>query len=63
MNRINQNYKKLKNTFHFSAGYPSLNDTVQIIGEKMGDMIEIGLPFSDPLADGPTIQESSTSVA
>jgi tryptophan synthase alpha chain len=39
MNRINQNYKKLKNTFHlFSAGYPSLNDTVQIIEdlEKMG---------------------------
>jgi tryptophan synthase alpha chain len=63
MNRINQNYKKLKNTFHlFSAGYPSLNDTVQIIEdlEKWVDMIEIGLPFSDPLADGPTIQESST---
>ena len=50
-------------SIYFSAGYPNLNDTVQIIQdlEKSGvDMIEIGLPFSDPLADGPTIQESST---
>ncbi|MBT8320036.1 MAG: tryptophan synthase subunit alpha, partial [Eudoraea sp.] len=44
--------------------YPELQDTVPIIREleKNGvDMIEIGLPFSDPLADGPTIQESSTA--
>jgi len=50
-------------SIYFTAGYPSLNDTVQIITEleKNGvDMIEIGLPFSDPLADGPTIQDSST---
>jgi tryptophan synthase alpha chain len=50
-------------SIYFSAGYPNLNDTVAIIQdlEKNGvDMIEIGLPFSDPLADGPTIQESST---
>ncbi|WP_232530416.1 tryptophan synthase subunit alpha [Flavobacterium columnare] len=50
-------------SLYFTAGYPSLNDTVHIIQEleKNGvDMIEIGLPFSDPLADGPTIQESST---
>lgn len=65
MNRINQtlqgNNKIL--SIYFSAGYPNLNDTVQIIQdlEKNGvDMIEIGLPFSDPLADGPTIQASST---
>lgn len=65
MNRINQ---KLQDTntvlsIYFSAGYPNLNDTVQIIQdlENNGvDMIEIGLPFSDPLADGPTIQASST---
>jgi tryptophan synthase alpha chain len=65
MNRINiklQENKKIL-SIYFSAGYPNLIDTVQIIQdlEKNGvDMIEIGLPFSDPLADGPTIQESST---
>lgn len=65
MNRINQKLQTEKKIFsiYFSAGYPNLNDTVQIIQdlEKNGvDMIEIGLPFSDPLADGPTIQASST---
>lgn len=65
MNRINnklQEDKKLL-SIYFTAGYPKKNDTVSIIEEleKSGvDMIEIGLPFSDPLADGPTIQESST---
>jgi tryptophan synthase alpha chain len=65
MNRIQtklQENKKLL-SIYFTAGYPSINDTVSIIQdlEKSGvDMIEIGLPFSDPLADGPTIQESST---
>lgn len=50
-------------SIYFTAGYPNLNDTVSIIQdlEKNGvDMVEIGLPFSDPLADGPTIQKSST---
>jgi tryptophan synthase alpha chain len=65
MNRINKKLQESKKilSIYFSAGYPNLNDTVQIIQdlEKNGvDMIEIGLPFSDPLADGPTIQESST---
>ena len=65
MNRINkkiQNKKKLL-SIYFSAGYPNLNDTVSIIKnlEQSGvDMIEIGLPFSDPLADGPTIQNSGS---
>lgn len=65
MNRINiqlQRDKKIL-SLYFTAGYPKLNDTVPIIEtlEKSGvDMIEIGLPFSDPLADGPTIQASST---
>ncbi|GHA58330.1 tryptophan synthase subunit alpha [Pontibacter akesuensis] len=48
---------------YFTAGYPNLNDTEAIILEleKNGvDMIEVGMPFSDPLADGPTIQQSST---
>lgn len=65
MNRIqhklNENKKLL--SIYFTAGYPNLNDTVDIIQslENAGvDMIEIGLPFSDPLADGPTIQASST---
>jgi tryptophan synthase alpha chain len=66
MNRIKtklQQDKKLL-SIYFTAGYPDLDDTVTIIEEleKAGvDMIEIGLPFSDPLADGPTIQESSTA--
>ena len=51
-------------SIYFTAGYPKLEDTVPIIEalEKSGvDMVEIGLPFSDPLADGPTIQASSTA--
>ncbi len=65
MNRINQKLQENKKilSIYFSAGYPNLKDAVQIIEdlEKSGvDMIEIGLPFSDPLADGPTIQASST---
>ena len=65
MNRID---KKLKEegkllSIYFTAGYPNLDDTVDIIfklQESGVDMIEIGLPFRDPLADGPTIQDSST---
>lgn len=65
MNRINQKLQEDKKllSIYFTVGFPKLNDTVSIIQEleKNGvDMIEIGLPFSDPLADGPTIQESST---
>ncbi|MDU8885342.1 tryptophan synthase subunit alpha [Yeosuana sp. MJ-SS3] len=65
MNRINQKIEENKKilSIYFTAGYPNLDDTVTIIQtlEQSGvDMIEIGLPFSDPLADGPTIQASST---
>lgn len=65
MNKINQKLQENKKllSIYFTAGYPNLNDTVSIIQElekNSVDMIEIGLPFSDPLADGPTIQESST---
>lgn len=64
MNRINEKLKEDKKllSIYFTAGYPDLDDTVTIIQqlENSGvDMIEIGLPFSDPLADGPTIQASS----
>lgn len=64
-NRINQLFKKKNNNIlsvYFTAGFPNLNDTVRIIQEleKNGvDLIEIGMPFSDPTADGPTIQKSS----
>jgi len=66
MNRINQKLKEDKKllSIYFTAGFPQLNDTVEIIEnlEKSGvDFIEIGLPFSDPLADGPTIQASSAA--
>lgn len=47
---------------YFTAGFPKLDDTRTIIKslEEAGvDMIEIGMPYSDPLADGPTIQESN----
>ena len=71
MNRINKALSKADSaegenkllSIYFSAGFPNLEDTVPIL-EKLQesgvDMVEIGLPFSDPLADGPTIQESST---
>ncbi|MFN8254130.1 MAG: tryptophan synthase subunit alpha [Bacteroidales bacterium] len=65
MNRIDQLLTtKSANilSIYFTAGYPNLEDTVSIIKEleKSGaDLIEIGFPFSDPVADGPVIQESS----
>ena len=60
---LSENKGKKLLSIYFTAGYPKPDDTVKIIQEleKNGvDFIEIGLPFSDPLADGPTIQESST---
>ena len=48
---------------YFTAGFPNLNDTEKIILtlEKAGaDMVEIGMPYSDPLADGETIQQSGS---
>ena len=64
-NRLNKvfegNSDPLLNVY-FTAGYPQLDDTVRI-AESLeaggADILEIGLPFSDPIADGPTIQESS----
>ena len=65
MNRINKVFKDKKEilSIYFTAGFPAKNDTLSIIKELDSagvEMIEIGLPFSDPLADGPTIQKSST---
>ena len=65
MNRINKLFETKKQNIlsvYFTAGFPNLNDTKEIIQEleKNGvDLIEIGIPFSDPTADGPTIQKSS----
>jgi len=65
MNRIENLLQRKKNilNIYLTAGFPNLNDTVEIVQEleKAGvDMVEIGMPFSDPLADGPVIQHSST---
>jgi tryptophan synthase alpha chain len=65
MNRINKLFSEKKNimSVYFTAGYPHLESTLTIIDSlyKSGvDMIEIGMPYSDPLADGPVIQNSSS---
>ena len=65
-NRINQlfqNGRKNILSVYFTAGYPGLDDTMPILRELQAggvDLVEIGIPFSDPLADGPVIQQSST---
>ncbi len=65
MNRINKLFEhKKKNilSIYFTAGFPHLADTGKILSalQKHGaDLIEIGMPYSDPLADGPVIQRSS----
>ena len=49
-------------SIYFTAGFPELHDTTKVIRELSNanvDFIEVGLPYSDPLADGPTIQKSS----
>lgn len=65
MNKIDELFKnKSKDilSIYFTAGFPSLEDTLPIMKaiEAAGaDIIEIGVPYSDPIADGPTIQESN----
>jgi len=63
MSRIKELFQNKKDilSIYYSAGYPNLNDTVPILEaleESGADIVEIGIPFSDPLADGPTIQKS-----
>lgn len=66
MNRINLLFNNKKQnilSIYFCAGSPTLNNTESVIRtlEANGiDMIEIGIPFSDPMADGPTIQYAAT---
>jgi len=65
MNRLQNLFHTKKNnllSIYYTAGYPELNTTVDIAEalEKAGaDFLEIGFPYSDPVADGPTIQHSS----
>jgi tryptophan synthase alpha chain len=65
MNRLNQLFASKKDnllSIYYTAGYPALNTTVDIAEalEKAGvDFLEVGFPYSDPVADGPTIQHSS----
>lgn len=66
MNRIKQLFEKKQKdilSIYFTAGFPKLDDTIEVIKELETngiDLIEIGIPFSDPMADGPTIQASGT---
>ncbi|MDE0470826.1 MAG: tryptophan synthase subunit alpha [Ekhidna sp.] len=65
INRINDVFDQKKDILnvYFTAGYPMFDDTIRIarnLQNAGADMLEIGIPFSDPLADGTTIQESSS---
>ena len=67
MNKINQLFENNKGrkllSLYFCAGCPTLDNTGEVIKtmQRRGiDMIEVGIPFSDPLADGPVIQSAAT---
>ena len=66
MNRINKIFQEKNSgllSLYFCAGHPTLESTGSIIKaiEKNGiDFIEVGIPFSDPMADGPVIQDAAT---
>ncbi len=65
MNKIDQLFQNIDKpvlSIYITAGYPQINSLKTILSalEKSGvGMVEIGMPFSDPLADGPVIQEAS----
>lgn len=65
MNRIDQLFQNKKErvlSIYFTAGFPKLEDTLtimQAIESAGADIIEVGVPYSDPIADGPTIQDSN----
>ena len=65
MNRIKELFDRKKKdvlNVYFTAGHPQLEDTstiIQLLDEAGVDLVEVGMPYSDPLADGQTIQNSS----
>jgi len=68
MNKINQLFSENKNSkllsLYFCAGAPTLDGTTDVIltMQRRGiSMIEVGIPFSDPMADGPVIQDAATT--
>lgn len=66
MNRINTLFQTKKTnllSIYFMAGYPHLEDTLptlRALERHCVDLVEIGIPFSDPMADGPVIQSAAT---
>lgn len=66
MNRLNKLFENKKENLlsvYFTAGFPKLDSTGEVIDALCNggvDMIEVGIPFSDPMADGPVIQNSGT---
>ncbi|HET6722863.1 MAG TPA: tryptophan synthase subunit alpha, partial [Chitinophagaceae bacterium] len=65
MRRIGKLFKERNSNIlnvYCTAGYPQLNSTLEVmkaLQDSGADMIELGMPYSDPLADGPVIQQSS----
>src|ERR1043165_4484367 len=66
MSRLQDSFKKKSNNVlnvYCTAGYPQLNSTIEVmkaLQQNGADIIELGMPYSDPLADGPVIQQSSS---
>jgi tryptophan synthase alpha chain len=66
MNRINELFQRKQNNIlnvYCTAGYPQLDSTLTVmkaLQDSGADIIELGMPYSDPLADGPVIQHSSS---
>jgi tryptophan synthase alpha chain len=67
MSRIEELFTKKKNNVlnvYCTAGFPSLSSTLKVMKALQDagvDMIELGMPYSDPLADGPVIQSSGSA--
>ena len=65
MNKLTTLFQQKKSNvlnMYCTAGFPMLNSTVQVIEALQtngADIIEIGIPYSDPIADGPVIQQSN----